>query len=111
MSAIGRRVQRAAEAAHALADIEEERLALLLAVVADIDAGGDLLAHHVARRRLAQRVELRFVDRLARARGAHKRGQSRRTRQAAGMRGQDAVRLVSIGFALIRRIACSNTAV
>ena len=37
-------VPTAAEPAHAMAHIEEERLTHLLAVVADIDAGGDLLA-------------------------------------------------------------------
>ena len=45
----------AAEAAHAMAHVEEERLALLFAVVADIDAGGDLLRHDLAHRRLATR--------------------------------------------------------
>ena len=56
-SEVGHRtaVPAAAEAAHAMADVKEERLALLLAVVADVDAGGDLLAHDVARRGLARR--------------------------------------------------------
>jgi len=38
----------AAEAAHAVADVEEERLALLLAIVADVDAGLDLLVDDLA---------------------------------------------------------------
>src|SRR5215207_7432740 len=44
----------AAEPAHAVADIEKERLALLLAVVADIDAGLDLAVDDAAQRRLAE---------------------------------------------------------
>ena len=54
----------AAEAAHAVADVEEERLALLLAVVADIDAGGDLLCHHLLHGGLAQCVQFCGIDRL-----------------------------------------------
>ena len=55
----------AAEAGHAVTDVEEECLALLLAVVADIDAGGDLLAHDVAGRGFALGVDRGFVHRLA----------------------------------------------
>ena len=55
----------AAEPAHAVADVEEERLALLFAVVADIDAGGDLLRHDIAHRGLADGVDRRRIDRLA----------------------------------------------
>ena len=47
-------VPRAAEAAHAVADIQEERLTLLLAVIADVDAGPDLLRHHPVETLLAE---------------------------------------------------------
>ena len=69
--------------------VEEEALALLLAVVADIDPGGDLLGHHPAQRLPAGRGELRRVDRLA-LRAAHVQpDQLGRPRQAAGVGGQD----------------------
>src|SRR6185312_16595982 len=38
----------AAKAAHAVAHIQKESLPLLLAVVANVDPGRDLLAHHMA---------------------------------------------------------------
>src|SRR5262249_2321936 len=78
-----------AEPTHAAPDVEKERLALLLAVIADIDPGGFLLVDDLRQCRLAEPVELGPVDRLA-ARAAHvKPGQFRRARQAAGMRRQD----------------------
>ena len=80
-----------AEPAHAMADIEKERLALLLAVIADIDAGLDLLVDDPAQRRLAQPVEFGRIDRFAAGPPHIKPGQLRRARQTAGMRGQDAV--------------------
>ena len=81
----------AAEPAHAVADIEEERLALLLAVVADIDAGLDLLVDDPAQRRLAEPVEFGRIDRFAAGPPHIEPGQLRRARQAAGMGRQDAV--------------------
>src|SRR5205807_9608682 len=81
----------AAKAAHAVADIEEERLALLLAVVADVDAGLDLLVDDPAQGFLAEPVKLGRVD-LAAARPPDiEPGQLGRARQAAGMGRQDAL--------------------
>src|SRR5439155_7584125 len=54
----GPALPRAAKAAHPVADMKEEALALLLAVVADIGAGFGLLAHDPAQRRPAQSLEL-----------------------------------------------------
>ena len=45
--------------------VQEEPLALLLAVVADVHPGGDLLAHDVAQCLPTRRFELRRVDRFA----------------------------------------------
>ena len=69
--------------------VQEETLALLLAVVADVHPGGDLLGHYPAQRLLAGRGELGRIDRLA-LRAAHVQpDQLGRPRQAAGVRGQD----------------------
>src|SRR6266446_3437753 len=54
-----------AETAHPMPDVEKKRLALLLAVVADIDTGFDLLVDDPAQCRLANPVELSRIDRLA----------------------------------------------
>ena len=70
-------------------DVEEERLALLLAVVADVDPGGELLADHVGQGGLAQRVELGGVYCFAAAALHVELGQRRGARQAAGVGGQD----------------------
>ena len=50
---------RAAEPGQPVADVEDERVALLLAVVADVDAGLDLLRHDGVQRGLAGRVQAR----------------------------------------------------
>ena len=47
-----------AETDHPMPDVEKKRLALLLAVVADIDTGFDLLVDDPAQCRLANPVEL-----------------------------------------------------
>src|SRR5205823_8145697 len=65
--AAGPALPAAAEPAHAVADIEEEGLALLLAIVADIDAGRGLLVDDLAKRLLAEPIELGRID-LAAAR-------------------------------------------
>src|SRR5271165_5036779 len=49
----------AAEPTHAMADVEEERLPLLFAIVRYVDTGGDLLRHHLLHCRLADTVEFR----------------------------------------------------
>jgi len=53
------------ETAHPVPDVEKKRLALLLAVVPDIDTGFDLLIDDPVRCRLADLVELSRIDRLA----------------------------------------------
>src|SRR6185437_4959937 len=58
----GPALPRAAKAAHPVADVEEEPLALLLAVVAEVDPGLGLLAHHPAQRVMAEPFELRRID-------------------------------------------------
>jgi hypothetical protein len=45
--------------------MQEEALALLFAIIADVYAGGDLLRHHPAQRRLASPIERSRVDGLA----------------------------------------------
>jgi hypothetical protein len=90
---IGERPARpaTAESAHAMADIKEERLALLFAVIADIDAGGDLLCNDIVHRGSADSVQSRGIDRLAERPPDIERSQFGRARQTAGMRGQDAI--------------------
>ncbi len=78
-----------AKPAHPPPHVKEKRLALLLAVIADIDPGGDLLVDDPRQRRLAEPVELTLVDRLAAAAPDVKAHQFRRPRQAAGMRRQN----------------------
>jgi hypothetical protein len=69
--------------------VKEEALALLLAVVADVDPGVELFGDHLAERVAASRGEFGGIDRLA-ARAAHVQpDQLGRPRQAAGVRGQD----------------------
>src|SRR5271155_629449 len=82
---------RAAKAAHAVLNVEEETLALLLAVVADVDPRLGLLAQDRAQRLLADPFDLGGVDRFS-FRSAHiEAGQLGWARQAAGMCCQDAV--------------------
>src|SRR4029077_19400738 len=80
-----------ADPAHAVAEIEKEGFALLLAIVADVDAGLDLLVDDSTERRLAEPVELGPVDRAAAGALDIEMGQFGRARQAAGMRRQDAL--------------------
>ena len=83
-----------------MADVEEECLALLLAVVADVDAGGDLLRHDIAHRRLADAVQFRRIDRLA-ARAADVE------RVSAGGRGRLPVWVVRMR-SWLRSIGCRS---
>ena len=72
-------------------DVEEKSLALLLAVVADVDLCLGLLAQDRAQRLLAKSFDLGGVDRFS-FRPAHiETGQLERARQAPGMGRQDAV--------------------
>jgi hypothetical protein len=82
-------IPAAAEAAHAVADIQEEGFALLLTVVADVDAGGDLLTDDVPRGGLASCVKRGFIHIFPICPTRVQLGQKGRTRQAAGMRGED----------------------
>ena len=81
----------AAEARHALRHIGLEADALLLAVVADVDAGLLLLGDHMAHRLLHRGVQLRLVVAFAGLAPHQKLAQRRAARQAADMRGQDAL--------------------
>ena len=100
---------RAAEPAQPVADVEQERVALLLAVVADVDAGLDLLGTIPCIAALPAALQL-VGDRPARrARAARRAGSAQRARQAAGMRGENAS-FASLhhppGNASPRRAAC-----
>src|SRR6185295_2655480 len=79
---------RAAEPAQAIADVEQKRVALLLAIVADVDTGLDLLRHDGIHCRVAGGGEFGKVDRLAARAARIEPGQRERARQAAGMRRQ-----------------------
>ena len=80
-----------AKPAHAVPDVEEKPLALLLAVVADVDPCLGLLAQDRAQRLLAKSSELGGVDQFS-SRPAHiETGKLRRARQAPGMGRQNAV--------------------
>ena len=72
-----------------MADIEKEGLALLLAIIADVDPGLDLLVDDPAERGLAEPVELGRVDRAAAGALDIEPGERRRARQAAGVGRQD----------------------
>jgi len=81
----------AAEAGHALRHVRLEADALLLAIVADVDAGLLLLARDVAHRRLHLRFELPFVKAFARLTAYQQLAQRFVARQAADVGGEDAV--------------------
>src|SRR5215470_20203264 len=74
-----------------MADVQKEPLALLLAVVAEIDPRRSLFADDPAHRLASEPVEFGRVNRFA-SRLAHiEAGQLRRAWQAAGMGRKDAV--------------------
>ena len=90
---VGRRraVAGAAQTCEAVAQIEHEALAALLAIVDDVDAGFDLLRDDGVDGGAAARFKRGCVEGFA-ARALHvKLGQGGGPRQAAGMRGQDAI--------------------
>src|SRR5262245_47878461 len=81
----------AAEAGEAALEVEEERVALLLAVIADVDPGGALLLDHAMDGRAPGALDRSGIDRLSgRTLGIEPR-ELRRSRQAAGVSGEDAV--------------------
>ena len=92
----------AAKAREAPLEIEKEGIALLLAVVADVDPGFALLRHDAAHRVAAGAVDLGHVHRLAARAQRVKPRQLARPRQAAGMGGQDSVGAALHSFFLCR---------
>jgi hypothetical protein len=81
----------ATEAGQAVAHVEHERFARLLAVVYHVEPGLDLLADNRAHRGAALRIDLGGIDRLARQALRVEPRQRGRARQAPGMRGEDAM--------------------
>ena len=81
----------AAETGHALRHIGLEADTLLLAVIADVYAGLPLLGDHMAHRLLHLGVELRLLVAFTGLAPHQKLAQHCATRQAADMRGEDAV--------------------
>ena len=84
-------LRHAAEAGHALRHIGLEADALLLAVIADVDAGRDLLVDHMAYRLVHLGGHLLGVECLAGFLAHQQVGQLLVARQAADMGGQNAV--------------------
>ena len=80
---------RPAKTAHAVADMEKEPFALLLAIVADVDTRLGLLFYDPAQRRPPQLVDLRRINRFAPGAAHIEAGQLGRARQAAGMGRQN----------------------
>src|SRR5215510_11973307 len=74
----------AAEPRQPRLEIEEERIARLLAVVADVDAGALLLAHDGRHRLASGAVDLHRVDGLAAGAQRIEPRELARPRQAAG---------------------------
>src|SRR5262249_49726577 len=74
-----------------LLEIEKEGVALLLAVVADVDAGFNLQRHDRAQRLAAGGGNGIGVDAFAAGAADEQLGQRLRARQAAGMRRQDSL--------------------
>ncbi len=71
--------------------MEKETLALLLAIVADIDAGGDLLRNDSLQGGMARPRDFAGVDGFAAHVPSVQFRQFRRPRQAAGMSGENTV--------------------
>ena len=86
-----RRAAFAAEAGEAMAHVEHEGFARLLAVVDHVEAVLDLLLHDLAHRGAACALDLVLVDRLAAHAPREQPRQRGGPRQAAGMGGQNAV--------------------
>src|SRR5579872_5651077 len=80
-----------AKACHPVADMEEKAFALLLAVIADVDSGLDLFWNDFLERGVTGLVDLGRIDCLAPGTHGIKSGERRRSRQAAGMGGENAI--------------------
>ena len=89
-----RPLRTAPETAHPMLDEGEEALARRLAVVADVDAGGRLPRDHVGDGGVDLRLQVRLVDRLAAKPLGVQLPEPLWPRQAAGVRGEDALRLL-----------------
>jgi hypothetical protein len=81
----------AAQPGKPVAQVEKKRFALLLAVVADVDAGLRLFGHHPGERRLAGGIERSRIDCLAARAGDIEARQLFRARQAARVGRENAV--------------------
>ena len=90
----------AAEARHARRHVGLEADPLLLAVVADVDAGRLLLVHHVAHGLVHLGLEHGFVVGLAGLTFDQQLGQHVVARQAADVRGQDSIAAMNHGRSL-----------
>jgi hypothetical protein len=71
--------------------IEEKTVALLLTIVADVDAGVVLPAHRILHRGAADAAQLGHIDGLPAGTPRQQVRQFRRPRKAAGMGGQNPV--------------------
>ena len=87
----GHELRAVGKAAVALHHVVAEADLAHLAVGDDVDAGLPLARHHVDDRLLDASLQLRLVDRLFIEEIPHHAREIGRPRQAAGMRGQDAV--------------------
>jgi hypothetical protein len=87
----GRALPAAAETRKPLAQVEKERLALLLAIVADVDADLALLRHHAAHRVPPKPRDLGWIDLVTASALRVEPRQLLRSRQAAGVSGENAV--------------------
>jgi hypothetical protein len=84
-------VAGAAEAGEPVFDVGGVARLRHFAVVDDVDAGLALPPHHLGHRAAHARVERRALDRHALLLGIHHADEVVRPRQAAGMRGQEAL--------------------
>src|SRR5262249_36093112 len=86
-----RALPTAAEPGQPVAQVEKERLALLLAVVADIDTGFHLFGNHPGERRFAGGCERGRVDRFTTGAAYVETDELRRPWQAAGVGRENAI--------------------
>ncbi len=87
----GQALTLAREAPHASRDVRRESRARLLAVVADIDPGLELLLHDVPNRVLGRALQLALVDRVPAVLAHEQVAQGRIARNAADVRDEDPV--------------------
>src|SRR5690606_39974060 len=85
-------------------------ISLLLAVVADVDPGLDLLGHDPGERLAPRGLDLGRVHRLALGAPRIEPHQLRRPRQAPGMGGQNPLLAPAHGFASLSRLTLTRRA-